>query len=145
MVRVVFSCFIFFFKQKTAYELRISDWSSDVCSSDLDQRTARERLTQAERDAQFTTIMKTGSGRIAELQEELRLIGATDAARVRALATIKATREAAANSWSGGQAQDYIDQQVRIAAMALQRQLRTDAFNDSLRYQADLLDAMAIH
>src|SRR3546814_6761552 len=28
------SC-VFFFKQKTAYELRISDWSSDVCSSDL--------------------------------------------------------------------------------------------------------------
>src|SRR3546814_1702862 len=27
---------IFFFKQKTAYEMRISDWSSDVCSSDLD-------------------------------------------------------------------------------------------------------------
>src|SRR3546814_10620780 len=31
---VVFFCF-FFFKQKTAYEMRISDWSSDVCSSDL--------------------------------------------------------------------------------------------------------------
>src|SRR3546814_15365479 len=39
----VFSCiscdldyrFFFFFKQKTAYEMRISDWSSDVCSSDL--------------------------------------------------------------------------------------------------------------
>src|SRR3546814_14170702 len=30
-------CFyIFFFKQKTAYEMRISDWSSDVCSSDLE-------------------------------------------------------------------------------------------------------------
>src|SRR3546814_3060448 len=29
-------CF-FFFKQKTAYEMRISDWSSDVCSSDLRQ------------------------------------------------------------------------------------------------------------
>src|SRR3546814_7634410 len=27
----------FFFKQKTAYEMRISDWSSDVCSSDLNQ------------------------------------------------------------------------------------------------------------
>src|SRR3546814_9138827 len=40
VVFVVFcysSCmFIFFFKQKTAYEMRISDWSSDVCSSDLD-------------------------------------------------------------------------------------------------------------
>src|SRR3546814_15796248 len=28
-------CVVFFFKQKTAYEMRISDWSSDVCSSDL--------------------------------------------------------------------------------------------------------------
>src|SRR3546814_3852848 len=33
---VVFALFfVFFFKQKTAYEMRISDWSSDVCSSDL--------------------------------------------------------------------------------------------------------------
>src|SRR3546814_3130115 len=31
-------CLFFFFKQKTAYELRISDWSSDVCSSDLPVR-----------------------------------------------------------------------------------------------------------
>src|SRR3546814_12064430 len=31
----VCTCYIFFFKQKTAYEMRISDWSSDVCSSDL--------------------------------------------------------------------------------------------------------------
>src|SRR3546814_6513817 len=30
-----FVFFVFFFKQKTAYEMRISDWSSDVCSSDL--------------------------------------------------------------------------------------------------------------
>src|SRR3546814_11108695 len=32
---MVVSVFLFFFKQKTAYEMRISDWSSDVCSSDL--------------------------------------------------------------------------------------------------------------
>src|SRR3546814_4665743 len=31
----IFIFFVFFFKQKTAYEMRISDWSSDVCSSDL--------------------------------------------------------------------------------------------------------------
>src|SRR3546814_1159625 len=36
----VFSYF-FFFKQKTAYEMRISDWSSDVCSSDLNLDPAR--------------------------------------------------------------------------------------------------------
>src|SRR3546814_10574021 len=39
VVLLVFCCSIvgvvFFFKQKTAYEMRISDWSSDVCSSDL--------------------------------------------------------------------------------------------------------------
>src|SRR3546814_9349317 len=33
----------FFFKQKTAYEMRISDWSSDVCSSDLDKLEHRYR------------------------------------------------------------------------------------------------------
>src|SRR3546814_5737718 len=32
---MLFVVYIFFFKQKTAYEMRISDWSSDVCSSDL--------------------------------------------------------------------------------------------------------------
>src|SRR3546814_4128118 len=31
-------CLFFFFKQKTAYEMRISDWSSDVCSSDLGEQ-----------------------------------------------------------------------------------------------------------
>src|SRR3546814_8327720 len=31
---------VFFFKQKTAYEMRISDWSSDVCSSDLGEKLA---------------------------------------------------------------------------------------------------------
>src|SRR3546814_9686286 len=34
----VYGYVVFFFKQKTAYELRISDWSSDVCSSDLEDQ-----------------------------------------------------------------------------------------------------------
>src|SRR3546814_8541556 len=38
-------CCVFFFKQKTAYEMRISDWSSDVCSSDL----MREAITSCRR------------------------------------------------------------------------------------------------
>src|SRR3546814_5655345 len=38
---------LFFFKQKTAYEMRISDWSSDVCSSDLHSRNrSRSRRKQ---------------------------------------------------------------------------------------------------
>src|SRR3546814_7412367 len=39
----VFALF-FFFKQKTAYEMRISDWSSDVCSSDLHRRALLQDL-----------------------------------------------------------------------------------------------------
>src|SRR3546814_5665745 len=35
--------FFFFFKQKTAYDMRISDWSSDVCSSDLSSRLRSPR------------------------------------------------------------------------------------------------------
>src|SRR3546814_5857423 len=34
--------FVFFFKQKTAYEMRISDWSTDVCSSDLARRARHD-------------------------------------------------------------------------------------------------------
>src|SRR3546814_18473579 len=35
VIAIFVGCIFFFFKQKTAYEMRISDWSSDVCSSDL--------------------------------------------------------------------------------------------------------------
>src|SRR3546814_4271855 len=41
-MRLCLECVLFFFfKQKTAYEMRISDWSSDVCSSDLARRRQR--------------------------------------------------------------------------------------------------------
>src|SRR3546814_1333209 len=38
---------VFFFKQKTAYEMRISDWSSDVCSSDLEGAEAVAKAAEA--------------------------------------------------------------------------------------------------
>src|SRR3546814_4233884 len=45
MLRLLLSILlaVFFFKQKTAYEMRISDWSSDVCSSDLNERGLHAR------------------------------------------------------------------------------------------------------
>src|SRR3546814_8953905 len=43
---------VFFFKQKTAYEMRISDWSSDVCSSDLAARdVARKSIVLLKNEA----------------------------------------------------------------------------------------------
>src|SRR3546814_19922482 len=60
---------IFFFKQKTAYEMRISDWSSDVCSSDLRVHRilarALKRLGHRDRHAV--------NARIAELLHLVRL------------------------------------------------------------------------
>src|SRR3546814_5296143 len=41
----MYLCF-FFFKQKTAYEMRISDWSSDVCSSDLELKSITKKLSK---------------------------------------------------------------------------------------------------
>src|SRR3546814_8961688 len=52
-----FIVFFFFFKQKTAYEMRISDWSSDVCSSDLH---ARLEALRVDRDVAHATDLDAG-------------------------------------------------------------------------------------
>src|SRR3546814_7429019 len=86
------SCvFFFFFKQKTAYEMRISDWSSDVCSSDLGEtvldpffgsgttgavaRKLGRHYIGLERDPDYIAIAKQ---RIAQVQPitDLELIDA---------------------------------------------------------------------
>src|SRR3546814_10369096 len=48
--------FFFFFKQKTAYEMRISDWSSDVCSSDLPQHVAVAVVSRNRLDALLASL-----------------------------------------------------------------------------------------
>src|SRR3546814_10302637 len=53
----------FFFKQKTAYEMRISDWSSDVCSSDLECGEDQRGRTPASEKPQ--PIMKARIDRVA--------------------------------------------------------------------------------
>src|SRR3546814_14684497 len=55
--------FFFFFKQKTAYEMRISDWSSDVCSSDLRvSRSARNEQRTFGGGAPTWTTRSSGPG-----------------------------------------------------------------------------------
>src|SRR3546814_2959500 len=49
----------FFFKQKTAYELRISDWSSDVCSSDLTVNVSANHYRSDSRNA-YVSFAETG-------------------------------------------------------------------------------------
>src|SRR3546814_19805744 len=55
--------FFFFFKQKTAYEMRISDWSSDVCSSDLERVASASTMSVAEWHADLG-MAKVVQGRV---------------------------------------------------------------------------------
>src|SRR3546814_3544201 len=62
----VYVVFFVFFKQKTAYEMRISDWSSDVCSSDLAvRRTRSEQVVDPARGEQ--PAVADDRGRVADL------------------------------------------------------------------------------
>src|SRR3546814_19708104 len=66
---------MFFFKQKTAYEMRISDWSSDVCSSDLlgvlRQKLAKRSLDLD--DAALGVVRRTGIEKVG--RNRLRDVG----------------------------------------------------------------------
>src|SRR3546814_5828714 len=61
----------FFFKQKTAYEMRISDWSSDVCSSDLTKGCLKRGAPGSDRVLQVrprlpVALRRPVSGRVVE-------------------------------------------------------------------------------
>src|SRR3546814_645187 len=62
-----FRCFFFFFKQKTAYEVRISDWNSDVCSSDL----ARHEFTGGRDYLSACTLGLPPRGTVEAVRAEL--------------------------------------------------------------------------
>src|SRR3546814_13159901 len=59
---IAYCVVFFFFKQKTAYEMRISDWSSDVCSSDL-LRTPALIEMERQREIEFFRIETFGRAR----------------------------------------------------------------------------------
>src|SRR3546814_5498899 len=63
--------FIFFFKQKTAYEMRISDWSSDVCSSDLAEAAVGDHR-HAELRRRLDAVEDRGELRHADPRDDAR-------------------------------------------------------------------------
>src|SRR3546814_14037371 len=77
---------VFFFKQKTAYEMRISDWSSDVCSSDLFDKLAEVkpnvRLWYRD-EAQFEQALKSGEIPMGQYYHDVTGLAAADGHPVR--------------------------------------------------------------
>src|SRR3546814_3551111 len=66
---------VFFFKQKTAYEMRISDWSSDVCSSDLRHlpagRLGRYRVQLRLPRRELHAVLRSGRAGAARRRREI--------------------------------------------------------------------------
>src|SRR3546814_6746780 len=77
-----------FFEQKTAYEVRISDWSSDVCSSDLPEKPGQDRLARAwfcwQKLADFLRKIDQNGARLKDRDwlAGVRRLGRSDVSRV---------------------------------------------------------------
>src|SRR3546814_13825707 len=85
--------FFFFFKQKTAYEMRISDWSSDVCSSDLERYADAVHAVLEDPGVDAVLVMHAPTAIVPSLQPAQAVIAAAPGSMKNVLAC-----------WSGGDA-----------------------------------------
>src|SRR3546814_10918468 len=83
-VKVSFTSLVLFFKQKTAYEVRISDWSSDVCSSDLgtDRKGPTPRCAPVRATIRRPESCRQARIRAAHSRAVLRAAGRSEERRV---------------------------------------------------------------
>src|SRR3546814_6752411 len=100
----------FFFKQKTAYEMRISDWSSDVCSSDL----GREHLAK--------TVRKAAGGRGQAPQADPRHDRIAPPAKVDPPPKGKGETDVTGRKGSAGQQADLAVGQPQVGADRVDQQ-----------------------
>src|SRR3546814_8678308 len=100
---ILFS-YVVFFKQKTAYEMRISDWSSDVCSSDL-QRAFVEFFETGTRHVHLTAHFQHRRRDAAQTQRD-GADGTHVGCHVLAAGTITARRRAHQHAMLVAQAED---------------------------------------
>src|SRR3546814_2374402 len=115
-------CFsIFFFKQKTAYEMRISDWSSDVCSSDLLARRAGDADDAA---------MAARARRDAERVQRGGAVGDAD---------VRMVDWGFADDACGARRDRLVDKGVPVGALALHRD-EEGALRHLARVEGDALD-----
>lgn len=116
--------------------------ATSAIDSELD---AQKRLNKAKAEAQYNSGIEAGTDQLAQLRMEADLIGATDAARVHALATLKATQEANRMIGAGldpAKAEEWRKQQVQIADTAELNRQKQDGYNASLTATANLFDTI---
>jgi hypothetical protein len=108
------------------------------------QQDARASKKAADTGTYFAAAEKQAERQLALQEEELRLIGATDMERVRAMATIQATQKLQADgqSTTNEYAKTYIATQVKIATGAETNRQAQEAYNASLTATGDLFDTI---
>src|SRR3546814_3858164 len=112
--------FVFFFKQKTAYEMRISDWSSDVCSSDL-----YPILAVAAAFAKGRTVMRgLGELRVKESDRLAAIATGLDACGVRVAVdadslTVHGSGGGAGSVPGGGTVEKHYDHRIAMSFLVL--------------------------
>lgn len=109
-----------------------------------DQRDAQARVDAAARGAQFVADDAAADRQLALLGEELRLVGASEAARARGLALLRATQDAEAKFGAGTAfAKDTAAKQMQIYDATVAIQNATDDLNGRLSLTADTWDIIA--
>src|SRR3546814_10088464 len=125
MCYVFMSYCFFFFKQKTAYEMRISDWSSDVCSSDLKIRSrVKRQMEKTQREyylnEQLKAIQKElgegedGRDEVAEIELRIKKTKLSKEAREKAMAEVKKLRSMSPMSAEATVIRNYLDWMLSI-------------------------------
>src|SRR3546814_14870891 len=114
----------FFCKQKTAYEMRISDWSSDVCSSDL--TTTVDRIVTLDGDL---------GGAVAGQSVTLTLSDEVDCSRGDVIAAADAPPEAAAQQIGRASCRERVCQYVWISGVAGSLKKQTMKPQQCMNYQ----------
>src|SRR3546814_2215673 len=107
---------VFFFKQKTAYEMRISDWSSDVCSSDL-YDSANAAVDEDGTNRRDLYVDSTNTESNTSVYQEFKFNGSTD--RLDWVAGASYFRESADQTSEVNTYTDAVDTIVRNLGMGL--------------------------
>lgn len=104
------------------------------------QRNAYDDQRREAATAAFNAATASGNDRLAQLREEMRLIGATDVARARSLAKLQAEQQA--RTWNPEEREAYVKQQMDIAEEQVRLTQQQNDFNQELRFTADLFDVI---
>src|SRR3546814_9715722 len=95
---------VFFFKQKTAYEMRISDWSSDVCSSDLRILALGRNVAVDELDDRHRRRIRRADAGLDDAGIAALAIGVTRAEHVEQLGELRVVEQAGVRKAAVGEA-----------------------------------------